>query len=141
MREGKRGGEREEREKRERREREEEERGERGERERGEREKREEKKSKLFTCTPYFSKYSQKEKHQVAKRKGKEANRVPVGPWIVKPHDAAGGYGIIMVQRLADLGYLEIVQMLSRWKKIVVSQYVMFLFFHFRIFVFSYFRL
>lgn len=67
-----------------------------------------------------------KEKNEADKtNKGKEAVKVG-GPWIVKPHDAAGGRGISLVQCLSDIGYLGMVQMVSKWKKVVVSQYAHF---------------
>lgn len=80
------------------------------------------------------------EKHE-EKGKEKEANKGKekekdkedkskklVGPWIIKPHDAAGGHGITIVKNLSDIGYLGMVQLVSKWKKLVVSQYVFFFF-------------
>lgn len=68
-------------------------------------------------------KYANQEKHELTqKKKDKAVGRVG-GPWIVKPHDAAGGHGIFLTDKLADLGYVELVQLVSKWKKIVVSQY------------------
>ena len=62
------------------------------------------------------------EKNETDKAKAKSTSRVG-GPWIIKPHDAAGGHGISLVHRLSDIGYLGMVQLVSKWKKLVVSQY------------------
>jgi hypothetical protein len=63
-----------------------------------------------------------KEKAESEKTKDKSATKVG-GPWIVKPHDAAGGHGISLVQNLSDIGYLGMLR-----KKLVVSQYDLFTF-------------